>query len=423
MREVIAGLSTFSTLSYIIFVQPAILSQVGADFYTVLFATCVSSAIATFILGLSTNLPFAIAPAMGHNIFFVITICGAFGLSFYQGMFVNFASAVTSLFISLTGVLWLTVDKMPKALKIGITSGIGLLIGMVGFQWGGIIEPSQATIVKLGDIRSAPFLATLAGVFTCAVMYAIGVRFSVILGIFVSTIIMLVEGYVALPDKFISLPSLPERIVNIDFAIPTEKIVDIFSAFLVLLILDVFDTAGTLVGLFTAANIEPDKKTVRRAFVSDSIGAALGTVLGTTTLTTYIESAVGIQAGGRTKATAFTVAAMFLISLFFLPTIEIVGKEVMYNGKPLHPQIAPAMIFVGFSMLSVMKDLDFNDITEFFPAMVTFLIMGFSLSITDGIAFGFISYTLLKLFSGRVKDLNLFVIAVTGLFLLKLILK
>lgn len=421
MRELVAGLSTFSTLSYIIFVQPALLSQAGADFYTVLFATCVSSAFATFILGALTNLPFAIAPAMGHNVFFVITICGLFGLSFRQAMFVNFLSASVSLLISLTGILWFVVDKMPKALKVGITSGIGLLIGMVGFQWGGIIEPSQATMIKLSDIKSVPFVATSIGVLTCSVLHALGVKFAVLVGVATSTAIVLIKGYVSLPESVFSIPRLPENIVNIELVIPREKLMDILSAFLVLLILDVFDTAGTLVGLFTAANIKPEKKTVKRAFISDSLGAVFGTILGTTTLTTYIESAVGVQAGGKTKLTAFTVAVLFVASLFLLPVVELVGKEISYEGKILHPQIAPAMIFVGFMMLGAIKEIDFQDVTDFFPAVVTILTMGFSLSITDGIAFGFISYTLMKLLSGRTKELNIFVIIVTLIFAVKMI--
>lgn len=420
-REILAGLTTFSTLSYIIFVQPAILSSVGGDFYTVLFATCVASAFATFIVGILANLPFAIAPAMGHNIFFALTLCTAFGLTFHQAMFVNFLSAITSLLISLSGILWLTIDKMPKSLKIGITSGIGLLIAMVGFQWGGIIEHSEATIVKLGDIKSLPFITTSAGFLVAVILYSMRVRGSVILGIITSTVILLATGHIKIPDKIFSLPSLPQRIINIDFFVPSEKLIDIFSAFLTLLILDVFDTAGTLVGLFSAAKITPDRKTVKMAFVSDSLGAVLGTVLGTTTLTTYVESAAGIQAGGRTKTTAFTVSALFIISLFFLPIIEIVGKEIVFNGKSYHPQIAPAMIFVGFSIMSILKEIDFDDPTEFIPAIITFLTMGFSLSITDGISFGFISYTLLKIFSGKAKDINAFVVIVTLIFLGKII--
>ncbi|MCS7213030.1 MAG: NCS2 family permease [Candidatus Calescibacterium sp.] len=421
MREIIAGVSTFSTLSYIIFVQPAILSKVGADFYTVVFATCVSSAIATLILGATTNLPFAIAPAMGHNIFFAFTICSAFGLTFYQGMFVNFLSALTSLLVSLTGVLWITIDKMPKSIKIGITSGIGLLIGIVGFQWGGIIEQSPETIIKLGNIKSVPFLSTSLGLIVSAVLYSLNIRFSIIFGILVSTLVLLNQGYIKIPEKIFSIPSLPERIINVDFFIPEHKILDIISAFLVLLILDVFDTAGTLVGLFTAAGITPEKKIVKKSFVADSLGAVAGTVLGTTTLTTYIESAVGIKSGGRTKITAFTISFLFILSLFLLPIIQIIGEGIKYEGKILHPQIAPAMIFVGFTILSVIKDLDFDDITESFPAIITLLIMGFSLSITDGIAFGFISYTILKIFSGRAKELNMFVIIVSALFLIKII--
>ncbi len=421
MREIVAGFATFSTLSYIIFVQPTILSGVGADFYTVLFATCISSAIATAILGTLTNFPFAIAPAMGHNVFFAILFCSTLNLSVSQALFINFISASVSLLLSLSGILWLIINQMPKSLKTGISCGIGLMIALIGAEWGGLITQGKGTLLALGDVKSIPFLATAVGLGVAGFLYAIGVRFAVLIGIIGSTMFLYYIGYVSLPEKFVSVPHIP-NLVNISFHIPTDKLKDILYGLLTLLILDVFDTAGTLVGLFEVAKISPDKKQIQKAFISDSLGAVIGTVLGTTTLTTYVESAVGIQAGGRTKLTAFTISILFIASLFFIPVISLVGAGVNFEGKVFYPQIASAMIFVGFFILATIKELDFDDITESLPAFITILIITLSLSITDGIAFGFISYTLLKVLTGKFKDITPLTVILTIVFTAKFIL-
>jgi AGZA family xanthine/uracil permease-like MFS transporter len=417
IREVLAGFSTFSAMAYILFVQPSILQGAGADPYIVFFATALSSAIATFLMGLFANTPFAVAPAMGHNVFVALFVAGALGLHIKQALFINFISAIISLIISLSGILPLILRSIPADLKSAISAGIGLLITFIGLQWGGIIQANPATLTQLGDVSSIPFLATALGLAVSATLYAIGIRWAVILGVIASTIFLHFKGFVSF-EKFFQMPHLPSEFPYFSPFLPNFEI--FVKALLILLFLDVFDTAGTLVGLFQVSGIEPDKKTVKRCFIVDSLGACIGAPLGTTTLTTYVESAVGIQAGGKTKITAFAVAILFLLSLFFYPVVKSVAGGIEYQGKIFYPQVAVPMIFVGFFMLSSLK-VNWDDITSALPSFITLITMAFTLSISDGIIFGFISWTFLKIVSGRWNELNPIILVLTLIFVAKII--
>ncbi|GBD03020.1 Adenine permease AdeP [bacterium HR19] len=417
VREILAGISTFSAMAYIIFVQPSILSSANADFYTVFFATCVSSAIATFLMGIWAKVPFAVAPAMGHNIFVSLFVVSSLGLNIKQALFINLLSALISLAISLSNVLPYIIRSIPDELKNSISAGIGLLIAFVGLQWGGIVVSNPGALVKLGDVSSLPFLATALGLAVAGAAYSLGIRWGVILGVAASAVFLWQKGFISF-EKVIEIPKIPTELPYVNFFKPDIGV--LIKALFILLFLDVFDTAGTLVGLFKVSGIEPDKKTVRRCFTVDSLGAVIGTLLGTTTLTTYVESAVGIQAGGRTKITSIVVALLFIASLFLSPIIKAIAGGIEFNGSKFYPQIAVPMIFVGIFMMSTLK-INTEDITSAIPSFITILVMAYSLSISDGIAFGFISWTFLKLVSGKWNDLNPAVVILSLIFVAKFI--
>lgn len=416
-KEVVAGLVTFATLCYIIFVQPAVLGIADMPFEGVLFATCLTSAFATFLMGILANLPIAIAPAMGHNIFFALVLCISMGLYWQEALAANFISGILFTIVTLAGLSELITRSIPNSLKASISVGIGLLISFVGLQWGGIVTKSEGTLVQLGDLKSVPAVATFIGLAIAGILYALGLRFSIILGIAASTIFLWWKGVVSFVGIF-EIPTLTtETIIKFDFSgLFSRELFDLIAIIFIFFFLDLFDTAGTLIGLAEVGRFQLDRKATTRVFMSDAFGTVVGTMLGTSTVTSYVESAAGIQAGGKTRTVCFTVAALFVLSLFFLPLIRIVGGGVEVGGTKLYPTISCALVMVGLFMMQAVSKVRWDDITEALPAFLTILSMGFSLSITDGISFGFISYTVLKLLTGRIKDLNPILIIFSILF-------
>ena len=426
LTELLAGISTFSTMSYIIFVQPAVLSSLGMDFNSVIFATCISTAIATLLMALSTNLPFALAPAMGHNFFFAFVICGTMGFSWREALAINLFSGLVFVFLSIFGIVSVVTNSFPQSLKSSIAVGIGLMIAFVGLQWGGIVIPpaDTNTITKIGDIKSAPFVATMCGLLVSVFLYALGIRFSLIFGIATSTFVLWFRGYISFFEGIISHPPSPlPTLLKYDFAsLLSKDITQILTIFFVLLILDIFDSIGTFIGLFEVGKIKADKKTIDKAFLSDAIGTVIGTALGTSTVTTYVESSAGIQAGGKTKITSIVVSILFVAALFFTPLTRVIGGGIDFQGRQIYPTIACALILIGLFMTTSVKNINWDDLTEGAPAILTILFMAFSLSITEGIALGIISHTLLKLLTGRIKETNIFMIVLSLLFAAKYLL-
>lgn len=421
--EVVAGLSTFMTMSYIIFVQPAVLSICGMDHGAVLVATCVASAVATLLMGLLANYPIALAPAMGHNFFFVFTVCGVMGYSWQVALGANFISGALFIFLSLFSFRARLVDSIPQSLKSAIAVGIGFLIALVGMEWSGLVVGHPATLVQLGDLHSLPVLISLLGVLLISLLFALRVRGAILIGILVTAflgwLLKLVnfEGIVGAP------PSVAPTFLKLDIAgvFNSHGFVDVLMIIFVFFFLDLFDTVGTLVGISQRAGFIVDGKLPRaeRALLSDAVGTVVGTTLGTATVTCYIESAAGVSEGGRTGLANMVTALFFILALFFYPLAKMVGGEVTYGELHLYPFIAPPLIIVGSMMMTSVKSINWEDYTESVPAFLTILIMPLTFSITEGIAFGFVSFALLKLLSGRGKEVNAFVYIFAALFVLR----
>lgn len=421
--EVIAGASTFMTMSYIIFVQPALLAQCGMDYGAVLVATCLASAVATLLMGFLANYPIALAPAMGHNVFFVFTVCIGMGYSWQEALGVNFISGALFIALSLFSFRARLVEAIPRSLKSAIAVGIGLLIALLGLEWSGIIVGNPNTLVTLGDLRAAPVLLSLFGLLLISTLSALRVRGAILIGIiavaFGCWLLNLVEF-----DGIVGMPEIKEStFLKLDVlgAIGKRGPIDFLSILFVFFFLDLFDTVGTLVGISERAGLLVDGKLPRaeRALLSDAVGTVVGTTLGTSTITSYIESASGVAAGGRTGLANVVTAALFLLAIFFYPLARMVGGRVEYNGLALYPAIAPPLIIVGSMMMTSVKSIDWEDYTESVPAFLTLIVMPLTFSITEGIAFGFISYAALKLLTGRGREVNAFVYVFAALFVLR----
>ncbi|MBI1929411.1 NCS2 family permease [Candidatus Poribacteria bacterium] len=422
-REIVAGCTTFMTLSYIIFVQPAILAAAGMDANAVMVATCISSAVATVLMAFLANYPIALAPAMGHNFYFAFTVCLTLGVSWQHALGAVFIAGALFFLLASVGLRETVMTVLPNSLKNAIPVGIGLLIALVGLEWAGIVVAHPATYVTLGKLKSAPALLSLFGVGVIAALFALKVRGAILIGILASTVVGLAVGMVKFqgvvaPPPSISATFLKLQIPNI-FA--DTKLITVI---LVFMFLDLFDTVGTLIGVSQQAGLMVDGKLpkARQALLSDAIATCVGALLGTSTVTSYIESASGISAGGRTGLANIVTAALMLLALFFNPLIKMVGAGYPIGDNTfLYPIVAPALIIVGSLMLKNVIHIDWDDATESIPAFLTLLMMPLTFSITEGIAFGFISYALLKLVSGRGKQVHWLISLFAVLFVVRYI--
>jgi AGZA family xanthine/uracil permease-like MFS transporter len=421
--ECIAGASTFMTMSYIIFVQPALLTSCGMDHGAVLIATCVASALATFLMGVLANYPIALAPAMGHNVFFAFTVCGVMGYSWQAALGANFISGALFVFLSLFSFRARLVEAIPGSLKSAIAVGIGLLIAMVGLEWSGLVVNNPATLVQLGDLRSAPVLLSLFGILLISLLFALRVRGAILIGVLVTAcggwLLNLIEfhGVVGMPS--VEQPTFMK--LKILGAYEAGGLMNFLTILFVFFFLDLFDTVGTLVGIGERGGFMVDGKLPRaeRALLSDAIGTVAGTTLGTSTITSYIESAAGVSEGGRTGLANMVTALLFILAIFFYPLAEMVGGAVQYEDLQLYPVIAPPLIIVGSMMMTSVKSIKWEDYTESIPAFLALIIMPLTFSITEGIAFGFISYAALKLLSGRGREVNAFIYVFAVLFVVR----
>ena len=413
-REVQAGVLTFATLSYILFVQPAVLGGVGMDPGGVLFATCVASAIACLWMGWFANHPFALAPAMGHNFFFAFVVCGAMGFSWQQALAANLMAGLVFLLLAPTRFRESVMQAVPAPVRAGIAAGIGLLVAMIGLQWSGLVVDSPATLVQLGDLADPVAGLSLFGLGLGAVLFAARVPGALLLSIVgtagagvaahelfgVDTALVQLDGVISAP------PSPSETAFQLDFAgLFARPIGDWLTVFAVLFLLDLFDTVGSLVGLGRRAGSLRDDGSLPRAsaaFTADAAGTVAGACLGTSTVTSYVESAAGIAAGGRTGLTAVVTGLLFLAALFFAPLFEAIGGGVpvtLAGGETVvrYPVLAPVLIIVGALMCSALGDVDWEDFTVALPAFLTAFVIPLTFSITDGIAAGFAAWTLLDI--------------------------
>ncbi|HRV05859.1 MAG TPA: NCS2 family permease [Candidatus Saccharicenans sp.] len=415
--EFLGGLTTFMTMSYIIFVQPAIMGGIGMNTGAVMVATCLASAIATLLTGLLSNYPIAQAPAMGHNVFFAVTVCGLMGYTWQVALGASFISGCLFTLLALLGVAGKLVDIVPDSLKQAIAAGIGLLIALIGLEYAGLVVATPGVLVGLGHLGSRPVLVALFGLVMTAVLMTRRIPGALLWGILSSALLGLALGVVKFHGLFSAPPSLSPTFLKLDIsgALKGGLIPIIFVFFF----LDVFDTVGTLVGVCGPVGFFKGKKLPRanEAMLADALGTVTGTLLGTSTVSSYVESSTGIAQGARTGLANVFTSIFFLAALFLNPLAEMVGGSYEFDGQVLRPVIAPALIIVGFMMMKTLGRIDWEDISEAIPAFLTLVVTPLTVSITDGLAFGFISYSLLKIFKGEGKKVHWLVYLISLLLL------
>ncbi|WP_066566269.1 NCS2 family permease [Snodgrassella sp. CFCC 13594] len=392
--EVLAGLTTFLAMSYIIVVNPTILHEAGMDFGAVFVATCIASAIGCMMMGLIANYPIALAPGMGLNAYFTYAVVKGMGIPWQVALGAVFVSGVIFVALSFWKVREAIVNAIPMSLKLSITAGIGLFLALIALKNAGIVVANPATYVGLGDLHAPQALMAFLGFFMIVVLNHYRVRGAIIISILVVTILASVLGFNEFRGVYGAVPSLAPTFMQLDFH-------DLFTAGMVGVIfvfffVDLFDSTGTLVGVAHRAGLLVDGKLPRlkKALFADSTAIVAGAGLGTSSTTAYIESAAGVSAGGKTGLTAVVVGVLMLLSLWFSP---------LASSVPAYAT-APALLYVGVLMIRGLAEIDWDDITEAAPAFMTAIFMPFAYSIADGIAMGFISYAVIKLFCGKAKE-------------------
>ncbi|MBR9856444.1 MAG: NCS2 family permease [Gammaproteobacteria bacterium] len=409
-QEVVAGITTFLTMAYIIFVNPAILSEAGMDYGAVFVATCLAAAIGCFIMGLVANYPIALAPGMGLNAFFTYTVVLTEGYSWQSALGAVFFSGCIFVLLSLFKVREWIINSIPGPLKIGIAAGIGLFLALVGLKNAGIIVGNPATMVGLGDVTSLQVgLATL-GFFLIIGMAARGMRGAVMIGILIITGLGVAFGDIQYQGIVSAPPSIMPTFMQLDIAGAFN--IGMLSVIFAFLFVDLFDTSGTLVAVAQRAKLLDEKgrlPRLGRALLADSSASIAGSVLGTSTTTSYVESAAGVAVGGRSGLTAVVTGLMFIAALLFSP---LAGMVPAYAT-------AGALVYVAVLMMGQLSHLHWDDITEAVPAVVVLVMMPFSFSIANGIAFGFISFVAVKLLAGRAAEVSPVVWALAAMFALK----
>ncbi|MFZ4833050.1 NCS2 family permease [Rouxiella sp. Mn2063] len=409
--EIIAGITTFLAMAYILFVNPSILGATGMDKGAVFVATCLAAAIGSVLMGLIANYPIALAPGMGLNAFFTYTVVLHMGYSWQVALGAVFISAILFFALSIFKIREWIIRSIPLPLRSAIAAGIGLFLALIALESSGIVVANQATLVGLGDLTKPGPLFAMLGFILIVVLEARRVPGAVLIGILAVTVLAIVFGYTPFGGVVSMPPSLAPTFLQLD--IKGALNVGMISVVFAFLFVDVFDNSGTLIGVTKRAGLSDEEGNIPkmgRALLADSAAALFGSLLGTSTTTSYVESAAGVSAGGRTGLTAIVVGALFLLSLFFAP---LAGSVPAFAT-------APALLFVAVLMASGLAEIDWKDITVAAPVTVTALAMPLTYSIANGIAFGFITWTLVKLLSGRGRELNAALIVLSTLFVIKL---
>ncbi|WP_372948413.1 NCS2 family permease [Mariniphaga sp.] len=410
--EILAGITTFMTMAYILAVNPDILSATGMDKNALFTATALSAMVATIVMALVAKLPFALAPGMGLNAFFAFTVVLGMGHSWQFALTAVFLEGIIFLLLTAFNIRELIINAIPLSVKHAVSAGIGLFIAFIGLQNAGVIVNNDATLVGLGDMGSPAVLIAMGGIVLTAVLLALKVKGALLIGIFTATIAGLPLGVTQMPEGHLvgAPPSLSPIFFKFEFAeIFTLDMVIVLFTFL---FVDMFDTVGTLVGVSDKAGmLTKDGKVPRakQALFADSIGTTVGAMLGTSTVTTYVESASGVAEGGKTGLTSLTTAGLFLVALFFAPLFTMVPAAAT----------AAALVLVGFFMMSPIQKINFEDFTEAIPAFITIIVMPLTYSIAEGIVFGMLSYVFLKLLTGKLKDISVVMVVLAALFVLK----
>ncbi|MGQ0665209.1 MAG: NCS2 family permease [Pseudomonadota bacterium] len=408
--ELLAGLTTFLTMAYIVFVNPSILAEAGLDRGAVFVATCLAAALSSAIMGLYANYPIALAPGMGLNAFFAFGLVKGMGLAWETALGVVFLSGVLALVLSISPAREWVIDAIPKTLKIAISAGIGLFLAIIGLQGAGVVVAHPATMVTLGDLTRTTAILAAAGFLVMIALDARRVIGAIVLAILLTTAAGIGLGVTALGGIVSMPPSLAPTLFKLDIVRALD--IGLITVIIAIFFADFFDTAGTLVGVSHRAGLlTPEGKLprLRQTLVADSSATVIGALLGTSNTTSYIESAAGVKAGGRTGLTAVTVAVLFLLALFFAP---LAGTVPGYAT-------APALVFVACLMARGLSEVDWDDVTEYAPATVTAIVMPLTFSIAHGIAFGFIAYAGCKLLAGRIREVSPVVWGLAIVFLVR----
>lgn len=411
--EVLAGITTFMTMAYILIVNPSILSAAGMDQGAVFTATALSAIIATVVMGLYAKLPFALAPGMGLNAFFAFTIVKQMGYSFEFALTAVLLEGIIFIFLTIFNVREAIVDSIPNNIKKSISVGIGLFIAFIGLNNAGIIihPENNSTIVALGNVTSGTALLAIIGILITGFLLAKNVRGALLIGIVATTIIGIPMGITEIPKAIVSAPP---SLSPVFFKFQWNNIftVDMAIALFTLLFMNIFDTVGTLVGVATKAKMLDENgkvPNIKKALLADAVGTTAGACLGTSTVITFVESASGVAEGGRTGLSAISSAAMFAIALFFSPIFAIIPSAAT----------APALVLVGLFMMEPIKEIELVDFTEAIPAFFTIIMMPLSYSISEGIVFGIVSYVFLKALTGKAKEVTIPTYIIGALFILK----
>lgn len=414
--EILAGVTTFMTMAYILAVNPDILSATGMDKNALFTATALSAFAATVVMAFIGKLPFALAPGMGLNAFFAFTVVLGMGYSWQFALTAVFLEGLIFILLTVFNIRELIVNAIPLSMKHAVSAGVGMFIAFIGLQNAGIIVRNEATLVGLGNMSSPGVLIALGGIVLTSVLLSLRVKGALLIGIFAATLVGLPFGVTRMPEG--NLVDLPPSLSPIFMKFEFSQIFtfDMLIVLFTFLFVDMFDTVGTLVGVSSKAGML-DKHgklpRVKQALFADSIGTALGAIFGTSTVTTYVESASGVAEGGKTGLTALATALLFLVALFFAPVFTMVPAIAT----------APALILVGYFMMSPILNIHFSDYTESIPAFITIIMMPLTYSIAEGIVFGMLSYVFLKVLTGKFKDISLVMIVLAVLFILKFFIK
>ncbi|MCD6595908.1 NCS2 family permease [bacterium] len=419
-RELGGGLVTFMTMAYIIFVQPAVLSAAGMDFGAVTFATCVSAAIATAVMGIYANLPIAQAPGMGENFFFTYTVVLGMGLAWQDALGAVFVAGVIFLVMSIFKVRKYIIDAVPNSMKHAVAAGIGIFIALIGLSESGIIAKNPSGLLQLGNLGANYTLLAMFGLVLIIILVVRKVPGAILWGIIATAIVGAIFGMVKYEGIMSAPPSPSATFMKMSFKnIFSPQILTVIFIFLYM---DMFDTVGTLLGVADAGDLlTPDGKLPgsNRALLSDAIGTVVGAIFGTSTVTSFIESTAGIAAGARRGLSSVFVAILFLLSLFFYPLIKMVGAGVTVGSAHFYPITAPALIIVGCMMTKSLSKIEWSKIWIAIPAFITLIAIPLTYSIADGFALGFITYAISAIAAGKAKETNIAIWIIAALFIIR----
>lgn len=405
-QETIAGVTTFATMAYIIFVNPAILSTTGMDFGAVMVATCVASATGTLLMGFLAKYPIALAPGMGLNAYFAFSVCGALGFPWQTALGGVFISGMAFVLLAAFRFRERVIASIPAGLKHAIAVGIGLFIAFIGLKEGGVLAHNPQTFVELGNLSSPPALLTLFGVIVTGALLVRGFNAAILAGILLTGIAAGLGGWLQFKGFVDMPPSIEPTWLQLDLlgALQTGFLTIVVVFFFV----DLFDTVGTIIAIGERGNFMRNGQLPRagRALLADAVATVCGSLVGTSTTTSYIESTAGVSAGGRTGFANLVTAGLFLAALFFSPLVELLGAGIVVDGTTYHPVTAPALVIVGSMMVVNSLKIDWHDYSESIPAFLMMLGIPLAFSIADGMALGFISYPLIKVLAGKGRDIS-----------------